>query len=311
MKQPLPYVTNRRNFLQLAGLATTALSLPLAQAATKEKKDKEKADKGPKLSFLTGKPKMKLGIVTYNIGKDWDVPTLIKNCEAAGIQGAELRTEHKHGVELTLTKEQRAEVKKRFHDSKVELMGLGGTYDFHTPDQAKLRKDIESAKEYIVLAQDVGAGGIKVRPNALPKEVPKEKTIEQIGKSLLELGEFAKDHGVVVRMEVHGSETNRVPISKAILDFAKHPNVGACWNSNPSDNEEPGFDANFDSIKDRILSVHMRDIYLEDYPFRRLLTRLNEIGYTGYTLAEIQESTDPVRVLKYFRALWLSYQGLL
>jgi len=53
------------------------------------------------------------------------------------------------------------------------------------------------------------------------------------------------------------------------------------------------------------------DLYLEDYPFRRLMTRLNEIRFTGFCLAEIPPSTDPVRLMKYYRALWLAYQNLL
>ena len=65
---------------------------------------------------------MKLGIVTYNIAKDWDVPTLIKNCTEAKFQGAELRTTHAHGVEVTLSKAQREAVKKQFQDSPVDLM---------------------------------------------------------------------------------------------------------------------------------------------------------------------------------------------
>ena len=49
---------------------------------------------------------MKLGIVTYMWGADWDLPTLIKNCEATGFEGVELRSTQKHGVEPSLTKEQ-------------------------------------------------------------------------------------------------------------------------------------------------------------------------------------------------------------
>jgi sugar phosphate isomerase/epimerase len=100
---------------------------------------------------------MKLGTVTYNLAMDWDIPTIIANCTEAKFEGVELRTGHKHGVELPLGKAERAEVKKRFADSPVALWSLGSAYDFHTPDQAKLRKDIEATKEYIVLAQDVGA----------------------------------------------------------------------------------------------------------------------------------------------------------
>ena len=254
---------------------------------------------------------MKLGTVTYNLAKDWDIATIIKNCSEAKFQGVELRTTHAHGVEVALNKQQRDEVKKRFLDSPVELMGLGSAFDYHTPNQAKLRADIAATKEYIVLANDVGASGVKVRPNGLPPEVPKEKTLEQIGKSLRELGEFAAGYGLQIRLEVHGRETSFVPNIRTILDIADHKSVGACWNSNQSDLEGEGFDYNFNLLKGKIFSVHMRDLYLDEYPFRKLLTRLNEIGFRGYCLAEIPESKDPVRVMKYYRSLWLAYQNLL
>ncbi len=291
----------RRAFLKTAMLACAGAGFAPARAA----------EKAALQRFLLREPRMKLGTVTYNLAETWDVPTIIKNCEAAGFQGVELRTGHKHGVEVSLSKAERAEVKKRFADSKVELMGLGSAFDFHTPDQQKLRKDIDATKEYILLAQDVGATGVKVRPNGLPKEVPVEKTLEQIGRSLRELGDFGKERGRVIRLEVHGTGTSLLPNIKRILDFADHPNVGACWNSNPTDLDGAGFDANFDLVKGRIVSVHLRDIYLEDYPFRKLFARLNESNYSGYCLAEIPPSADPVRVMRYFRALWLAYQGLL
>jgi sugar phosphate isomerase/epimerase len=295
--------THRREFLKTAGLGVGAAGWLGSRALG--------AEAAKPTSFIQRPSKMKLGIVTYNIAKDWDVPMIIKNCTEAKIQGVELRTTHAHGVEVLLAKPQREEVKKRFQDSPVELMGLGSAFDYHTPDQARLRKDIEATKEYIVLAHDVGAYGVKVRPNGLPKDVPKEKTLEQIGRSLRELGEFGEGHGVQIRLEVHGQETSQVPHIRTILDVANHKNVGACWNSNQSDLDGEGFDHNFDLLKNRIFSVHMRDLYLDEYPFRKLLTRLNETGFAGYCLAEITESKDPVRILQYFRALWLAYQDLL
>jgi sugar phosphate isomerase/epimerase len=248
-------------------------------------------------------------LVTYNLAKDWDIPTLIKNCTASRFEGVELRTSHAHGVEVTLTATQRAEVRKRFADSPVRLMGLGSAFDYHTPDPAKLRRDIDATKEYIVLAQDVGAQGVKVRPNGLPKEVPVERTLDQIGRALLELGAFAADHGQQIRLEIHGAGTSSVPYIRRILDVARHPQVGACWNSNQSDLDGDGLDRNFDLVRDRIFSVHMRDLYLEEYPWRRLLSRLTESGFSGFCLAEIGESADPLRVMRYFRGLWLALQG--
>src|SRR5213596_1735412 len=68
---------------------------------------------------------LKLGTVTYNIAKDWDLPTLIKNLTEAGFDAVELRTTHKHAVELSLSPAARAEVRKRFEDSAVTIGGLG------------------------------------------------------------------------------------------------------------------------------------------------------------------------------------------
>ena len=240
--------SNRRAFLKTFGVTATALiAAPTFAAETKS-------------TFLKKAPRMKLGMVTYQLGQDWDIETIIKNCEAAQFQGVELRTSHKHGVEVTLSKEQREEVRSRFQNSKVELMGLGSAFEYHTQDQAKLKKDIAATKEYIKLAHDVGAPGVKVRPNGFPKEVSKEKTLEQIGKSLRELGEFADGYGVQIRLEVHGTGTSLLPHIKTIMDSANHSAVGVCWNSNQSDLEGEGFDHNFDLVKNKIFTVHMRDL---------------------------------------------------
>lgn len=251
--------------------------------------------------------RMRIGTVTYNIAKDWDLPTLIKNCEATGFEGVELRTTHAHGVEVGLSKAQRAEVRKRFADSKVELAGLGSAFEYHMTDPARLRKEIEDTKEYIVLAHDVGTTGVKVRPNGLPKEVPVEKTLEQIGRALRELGEFAAGYGQQIRLEVHGGGTSLLPNIARIMKVADHKQVGVTWNSNQTDLEGQGFDHNFDLVKEKIMAVHMRDLYLEEYPFRKLMRRLKEIEFGGFCLAEIPASSDPLRVMRYFRALWLAY----
>src|SRR3989454_7349745 len=193
--------SSRRDFLRTTGLGLGALGWRSQAAFAAENQP----------TTFARPSKIRLGLVTYNLAKDWDVPTIIGNCEAAKFAGVELRTTHAHGVEVSLSESQRQDVARRFRDSQVELMGLGSAFDYHTPDAAKLRKDIDATKEYIVLAHDVGARGVKVRPNALPKEVPKEQTLEQIGKSLRELGEFGDGHGVQIRLEVHGSETSLLP----------------------------------------------------------------------------------------------------
>jgi len=254
---------------------------------------------------------LKLGTVTYNIAKDWDVPTIIRNLTDAGLDAVELRTTHRHGVEIALSKAARAEVRAQFEASPVKIGGLGTTCEFHSPDQAVVRRNIEETKAWVQLAADVGSPSVKVRPNGIPDNVPEEKTLQQIGTSLAECGAFAREHGIVIQLEVHGEESQRVPRIRKIFEFGgNHPNVRACWNSNQTDLLDGGFDANFRLLRDHIGQVHMRDLFLEEYPWRRLITSLADIKFTGYCFAEIPESTDGVRVLKYFRGLFRAYQDL-
>lgn len=305
-------ITSRRQFLTTTALSCSVAAIsPRFFAAEKKAPEKKSSAKKAEHSFVTGKSQMKLGMVTFNLGKSWDIPTIINNCTESGFQGVELRATHAHGVEVSLDKTERAEVKKRFADSPVALASMGSAFDYHTPDQAKLRQDIEATKEYILLSHDVGSTGVKVRPNALPPEVPVEKTLEQIGRSLREVGEFARNHGQQIRLEIHGTGTSLLPNIKKIMDVADHPAVGVCWNTNQNDLAGAGFDANFDMVKDKMFTVHLRDLYVEEYPFRRMFQRLKEIGFKGFTFAEIPESSDGVRVMRYFRSQWLSYQNLL
>jgi sugar phosphate isomerase/epimerase len=260
---------------------------------------------------IEGRRGLKLGTVTYNIAKDWDLPTVIKNLTETGFDAVELRTTHRHGVEISLSPTARAEVRKRFEDSAVKIGGLGTTCEYHSPDAGVLRKNVDETKQWVTLARDLGSPSVKVRPNGLPKDVAEDKTLAQIGKALAECGAFAADHGVKIQLEVHGEGTSRVPRIRTILDEGgNHPAVRVCWNSNETDLLDGGFDANFRLVRDQIGQVHMRDLFVEEYPWRRLLTALSQMSFEGYCFAEIPESSDPVRVLKYFRGLFRAYQSL-
>lgn len=270
--------TSRREFLTKSSLLTSAIAISPFSLANP--------------LFAAGESKMKLGLVTYLWGKDWDLPALITNCEKSNLSGVELRTEHAHGVEINLTSNQRAEVKKRFADSPVEVVGYGSNYQYDNPDPDVLRKSIEDTKKYIILCHDIGASGIKVKPNQFHEGVPKEKTLEQIGKSLNELGKFGADYGQEIRLEVHGPGTSELPNIKTIMDEANHPNVGVCWNCNDVDLFGEGLEYNFNLVKDRFGStVHVRELNVGDYPYQELIKLLVDMDYEGWILLECR--TDP------------------
>jgi len=234
---------------------------------------------------------MNFGLVTYLWASKWDLPTLISNCEKTGVLGVELRTTHSHGVEPNLNKRQREDVRLRFADTPVTLVGLGSDERFDNPDPAVLAKAIEATKAFVKLSQDVGATGVKVKPNSFHKDVPHEKTIEQIGKSLNIVGAYAADYNQQIRLEVHG-QCAELPTIKAIMDIADNPNVFVCWNSNKQDLSGNGLEYNFNLVKDRFgATAHVHDLNSTEYPYQQLMNLFVKMDYKGWLMLEA--STKP------------------
>jgi sugar phosphate isomerase/epimerase len=266
-----------------AGGSTTSLGRIMSHAAASE---------------AINHKKMQFGLVTYMWGADWDLPTLLKNCETAGAAGVELRTEHAHKVEPSLSKAKRLDVKRRFADCPVVLVGLGTNEAFHYADQSQVKACIKRAKEFIKLSHDVGGSGVKVKPNDLPKGVPQQRTTAQIGRALNELAAFAADYGQQLRLEVHG-QCAPLPIIAEIMQVADHPSVGVCWNSNRTDLDGDGLEHNFKLVAKRLgATLHAHDLEKDKYPYADLFRLLKEVNYDGWVLIEASDKpVDRVQAL--------------
>ena len=165
-------VVSRRQFLG-AALATTLAASQAKAVATSAK--------------------FKLGLVTYNVAQNWDLPTLLRNASEAGVAAIECRTTHKHGVEPKLTADQRATVKKQFADAGVVFWGCGSVCEFHAADRAEVTRNVEDCKRFLELVKDLGGRGVKVRPNGVAKGQTVEEACEQIGTALKLCGSAAAD----------------------------------------------------------------------------------------------------------------------
>jgi sugar phosphate isomerase/epimerase len=301
---------SRRRFLETAGgMAAVGLATSSTNAASEK-------------SYLVPL-KFRLGIVTYNIAANWDIPTILKVCKSVGLSPVELRTTHKHGVEPSLSKAQRKDVGKRFVDAGIEIWGCGTTCEFHSPDQANVRRNIETCKRFVELTADIGGRGVKVRPNGLPKSVPIEKTLEQIGHSLISCGKAAADAGVEIWVEVHGGTeyqadkrgirlgSSHPPFVKKMMEHCGHPSVGLTWNSNPGDVKNKSVSEYFHLLRPWLKSCHINEIYKDGqgvYPYRELFRLMRETRYDRVTLVEVgrtmPDAESGAELLRYYKSLW-------
>src|SRR6185436_12883905 len=202
--------STRRHFIKTAALAGVAF-------ATTPFEFKEYT---PLLSFST------LGC------PDWTFETILNFAVSNGYNGVELSAMQKQ-MDLPKcaefnTKENAVAARKLIEEKNLRIVDLCSFAAMHYADPAERKKNLDEAKSFIQLAQQLNCPYIRVFPNNFPKEQERNQTIDLIEKGLLELGNYAKDTGVKVLMETHGDLVQSAEVEK-IMQMATQPNVGLVW----------------------------------------------------------------------------------
>jgi sugar phosphate isomerase/epimerase len=254
---------------------------------------------------------VKLCLLTYNLARGWELPTLIQSARRLGFAALELRADagHKHGVELELGKAQRREVRDRIEDAYLEIACLGTGHRYESPDGRQRRAQIEATKKYVELAADVGCSRVRVFGNNMPDGVARDEVVQYVGESLRELGEFADPFGVDVLLEMHG-QFNYWGFARAAVDVADHSRVGIVYNCDDRDLVGSSVAATYDRVRDLIRHVHMHD-FGGSYPYPELFELLAEDGYDGYLSSEIELRGEPTaeQYLALYAALFRAWAG--
>ena len=249
------------------------------------------------------KPKMHIGLVTYMVGAKMDLPTLIQVCEKSGMEGVELRSTHKHGVEPHISAEKRKEVRALFEKSSVRCYALGSACEYHSPDPKVVRKNIDLTKRFVDLAADLGCWGVKIRPNGLPKGVSEEKTLHQIGTAIRTCAEYAAPKKVNLFVECHGRDTSRPDRMMRIMKICDHPSACLCWNCNGIDIENGSIKRYYRMCAPYIKHVHIHTLTEKGYPWEELFGLLKAADFRHFTMIETHyKGDDAVGFLKAQRA---------
>ena len=198
-----------------------------------------------------------------------------------------------------------AQTKREIADSHRKIVNLGSSANMHFIDAKKRQSNLDDAKKYIELAHQLACPFIRVFPNDLPKDQDEKATVDTIIKSLIELGDFAKNSGVKVLLESHG-KVIKSDMLLHIMQEANHANVGLVWDffNMWSITKEPPAQM-YDQLKKYIYHTHIKDAFLtekgETYtllgegnsPVKEALHALKSGGYAGYYSFEWEKLWHP------------------
>ncbi len=237
----------RRNFVK----ATSSLLALTAVAPTSYFKKKEQL-----LSFST------LGC------PDWSFQKIVDFAVANEYSGLELRGILRQ-MDLTKCPEFNsaaaiADTRKLMSDKGLKFVDLGSSATMHFPEGAERQKNLDEAKRFIDLAQQLSCPYIRVFPNNFPKDQDKKTTMDLIAKGLVELGAYAKGSNVMVLMETHGDLVHAADVV-TIMQTAASSKVGLVWDivNMWSVTKEPPAQV-YQKLKPYIHHTHIKDLKMVD-----------------------------------------------
>jgi sugar phosphate isomerase/epimerase len=190
-------------------------------------------------------------------------------------------------------------------DNDIKIINLGSSVNLHFAQEDKRKSNLDEAKRYIELAQQLDCPFIRVFPDDLPPDQTVEQTLDLIISGLITLGEYAKGSNVSILLESHGKVVYKDMLLK-IMAGANHPKVGLIWdffNMWVVTKESPM--EVFDTLGKYIKHVHIKDANLVDgkpaycligqgfAPLRETMNSLKNNKYKGYYSFEWEKKWHP------------------
>ncbi|MEW6359009.1 MAG: sugar phosphate isomerase/epimerase family protein [Planctomycetota bacterium] len=247
---------------------------------------------------------MKLSLLSFQLGKYMELDKLLAVVTANKIPGIEFRAEldHKHGVELHTTPEQRADVRKKCEDAGVAICCIATGCKFQSMEKSERQENVDRGKRFVDLAHDVGAPRIRVFGDRFG-ENDKNTVVQNVGDCLRQLGEHAAASGVDVCLEMHG-DFYKWEYAKRAVEIAGHPRIGIVHNCDPREANDGPIKNSIGQVKGYIRHVHIHDLESGKYPYKEFFGIMKSLGYEGFMSLECQESLDAERVIGLYAALF-------
>lgn len=219
---------------------------------------------------------------------------VLSTAKRYGYDSVELRldSKHAHGVEISLSAADRAQVRDTVVRSGITISCLATSCVFADP--SKRDAMIADALQRIELAGDIGAPTMRVFGGVFPETMTREEAITGVVSSLKGLADTAAKNNVIVCLETHDSWCDPAHVAE-VLRRVDHPNIGANWDIlHPIRMKLSTIEASFEALKPWIRHMHIHDwkndalapIGTGIVDHKKAIALLKDIGYTGAASGE-------------------------
>ena len=172
---------------------------------------------------------IELGMMS-SVCPDWDMKQIIIAMKQYGYKGFEPRVEWGHacGIELDMSSKSRKELFDQMKGEDVEVCCIATGVRMADPSSEARANHVESLKEYIDLAADIGCRRIRTFGGQRSRDKEWPSIIDYVVDGYSQVIERAEDRNVVVLMETHDDWSCSAPV-RAVIEQLGSSNLKILW----------------------------------------------------------------------------------
>jgi sugar phosphate isomerase/epimerase len=287
---------SRRNFTRkmvAAGVGTAAL--PFMPGLSGRSSGNE---------TLVRSRRVKISLNAYSFDKPLRAGTmtlddLLDFCAKTGFDGADLTGYYFKGYPAVPSDEYIYHIKQKAFRLGIELGCTGVRNDFTWHDSAKREPEKQLVKDWIVVAQKLGAPGLRIFSGTLSKEeYPWDERAKWIADDIRECAEFGKQHGVMLALQNHNDFLKNSSQVEKMLRLIDSEWVGLMLDVGSYHTEDPYSD--IEASSGYAVTWQLKEkVFVKDTQVNTDFSKIRDIvlkcGYSGYLPLETLGEGDPFK----------------
>jgi sugar phosphate isomerase/epimerase len=285
---------NRRNFtksLTMAGVAS--ISFPIISGIGSRAENTATQGKNEKLS---------ISLNAYSFDKPLrdgtlSISDMLDYCARVGFDGVDLTGYYFPGYPVVPSDDFIYNVKRKAFRLGLGISGTGVKNDFTWSDPVKRAGEKKLVKDWIVVAEKLGAPIIRIFAGTLSKEAFSwEEKLKWICDDIIECADFGKKHGVMIALQNHNDFIKTSSDVEKILTQVNHNWVGLLLDIGSYHTPDPYTDIARNSkyaiswqLKEKVF-INENQV---DTDYSRIIAIVRECGYRGFLPLETLGEGDP------------------
>jgi fatty-acyl-CoA synthase len=240
----------------------------------------------------------------------WSLEQIIDNALSYGYNGLELRLLDGEVLDPVKDVEKIKQAVAHIRARGLDVAAIDTSCSFNIADPEARAKQVETARTWIALAQEVNIGVLRVF-GGMPKEEPVPSEEQQDANTIEALREVAKaaeSAKVIVALETHDAFSAPARIAK-VLKAVNSPYIKTLWDSHHPYRTGSNASATLQTLDGYLAPVvHIKDARRApehshgwqlvlmgegEVPVREMLLALKEQGYNGYVSVEWEKKWHP------------------